>query len=390
MTNALDVEFQVKRRELEAHRTVQVERRPLVAGEIRLAIDRFAFTANNLTYGAAGDLLGYWHFFPAANDGSDEWGILPVWGFADVIESTVEDVPVGDRLYGYFPPASTVVMTPTDVRRSSLTDGSLHRQKLPPLYNGYRRVLARDDYDRAHDDATVLLAPLHLTSFVLAHQLSSNGFYDADQVLIVSASSKTSLGLAFALSGNESAPSIAGATSTRNADFVSGVGLYDATVTYDTLESLPNVSTVVVDMAGNPAVSAQLASHLGTQLHRYINVGLTHWEELGAGHHRCAFCDQRCDAYDIYVPSRLRSWLGAFGRNNGNGLERPRAHSTVRSIERQAQRQVGSAHDDGVRRHPGRLWPASRNAARPWFDRWDDRLWLRSYGASGSDGIVDR
>ena len=331
MTNALDVEFQVKRRELEAHRTVQVERRPLVAGEIRLAIDRFAFTANNLTYGAAGDLLGYWHFFPAANDGSDEWGILPVWGFADVIESTVEDVPVGDRLYGYFPPASTVVMTPTDVRRSSLTDGSLHRQKLPPLYNGYRRVLARDDYDRAHDDATVLLAPLHLTSFVLAHQLSSNGFYDADQVLIVSASSKTSLGLAFALSGNESAPSIAGATSTRNADFVSGVGLYDATVTYDTLESLPNVSTVVVDMAGNPAVSAQLASHLGTQLHRYINVGLTHWEELGATD---AFSGgtQPANVESFFAPSyileHMGDWApGEFDRESTEFLQAA-AHAT--------------------------------------------------------------
>ncbi len=282
MVDVSNVEFQVKQRDLPVHRTVEVEVQPLAPGEIRVAIDRFAFTANNLTYGAAGDLLGYWRFFPAAENSSGEWGILPVWGYGDVVESTVDNVPVGDRLYGYFPPASSVVMTPTDVRRSSLTDGATHRQKLPPLYNGYRRVLADAEYDRAEDDATILLGPLHLTSFVLAHKLSTNAFYDADQVVIVSASSKTSLGLAYALGSDDGAPTVIGATSDRNADFVSSVGLYEHTVTYDTIDALPDLTTVVVDMAGNPMVASSIAERLGAGVKRYINVGLTHWEEQGA------------------------------------------------------------------------------------------------------------
>lgn len=277
----LDIEFQVDRTDLTNGRIVEVPRVALDAGEIRLRVDRFAFTANNLTYGVAGDMLGYWQFFPAADDADRQWGIIPVWAFADVVESTVAEVPVGDRLYGYFPPATSVVMRPLDVRRSSLKDGTPHRQRLPPLYNGYRRVLARDDYNRAFDDATILLSPLHLTSFCIADQLKQNHFYEADQVLIVSASSKTSLGLAFALSQDPDSPRIIGATSSRNEDFVSGVGLYDAVVSYATIsEMLANESTVVVDMAGSPALRSQLASHLGSSLRHYIQVGLTHWEEF--------------------------------------------------------------------------------------------------------------
>ena len=68
-------------------------------GEALIRVDRFALTANNVTYGVAGDSIGYWQFFPA----SDGWGRIPVWGFGDVIDSHVEGLPAGERLYGYFP-----------------------------------------------------------------------------------------------------------------------------------------------------------------------------------------------------------------------------------------------------------------------------------------------
>ena len=37
---------------------------PLALGQIRLAVDSFSFTANNITYAAAGDMLGYWCYVP--------------------------------------------------------------------------------------------------------------------------------------------------------------------------------------------------------------------------------------------------------------------------------------------------------------------------------------
>ena len=87
-------------------------------------IDRFAFTANNVTYGVVGERIGYWKFFPVADEG---WGIIPVWGFADIVESKSQDVrSVGERLYGYWPMATHLVMAPDRVKETRLTDGAAH------------------------------------------------------------------------------------------------------------------------------------------------------------------------------------------------------------------------------------------------------------------------
>ena len=52
---------------------------PLSDGEVLARIDRFALTANNVTYGVMGERIGYWKFFPVE---AEEDGIIPVWGFA--------------------------------------------------------------------------------------------------------------------------------------------------------------------------------------------------------------------------------------------------------------------------------------------------------------------
>ena len=69
--------------------------RPLQPGQVRLAIDSFSLTANNLTYAAFGEAMQYWQFFPSGQEGL---GCLPVWGFATVCESGVEGVQVGRRV----------------------------------------------------------------------------------------------------------------------------------------------------------------------------------------------------------------------------------------------------------------------------------------------------
>jgi len=62
---------------------VTVPSAPLANGQARLRIERFALTANNVTYAASGFAIGYWKFFPTTEDG---WGLVPVWGFAEVVE----------------------------------------------------------------------------------------------------------------------------------------------------------------------------------------------------------------------------------------------------------------------------------------------------------------
>ncbi len=325
MTDSSVREFQVERRDLTNFRVVERPSTPLADGEIRLGVDAFAFTANNITYGAAGDFLGYWQFFPAADNADNTWGILPVWGFADVVESTVDSVPVGDRLYGYFPPATSVVMVATEVSNSKLIDGSAHRQKLPPLYNRYQRVSNQEGYDKTHDDVTSLLAPLHLTSFCLVDQLEQNGFYGATQVVVASASSKTSLGTAFGLSEHADSPRIIGLTSERNRAFVEGVGLYDHVVTYDTIaDTLAAEATVVIDMAGNPAVTSSLANHLGDALARYIAVGITHWDELaGSTEHPRPQIEVEQFFAPGYIVKRITTMdMGEFDRTSRSFVQR--------------------------------------------------------------------
>ena len=65
-------------------------------------VERFAFTANNITYAVAGDQLKYWQLFPAPQG----FGNIPVWGFGDVIASNQPNVPEGERLFDYFPVAT--------------------------------------------------------------------------------------------------------------------------------------------------------------------------------------------------------------------------------------------------------------------------------------------
>ncbi len=61
-------------------------------GQIRLRIDRFAVTANNVSYAGAGDLLGYWDFFPSSDPST--WGRVPAVGYAEIVESRsdIDDV----------------------------------------------------------------------------------------------------------------------------------------------------------------------------------------------------------------------------------------------------------------------------------------------------------
>ncbi|MDP3612920.1 MAG: DUF2855 family protein, partial [Rubrivivax sp.] len=108
--------------------------RPLDEGQARLALQHFALTANNITYAAFGEAMQYWQFFPAP---VPAWGCLPVWGFAVVSESRAEGVEVGERVYGYFPAGTHLVVTPGRVRTSGFVDTSAHRQDLAAAYQQY-------------------------------------------------------------------------------------------------------------------------------------------------------------------------------------------------------------------------------------------------------------
>ena len=136
----------------------------LADGQVRVGIDRFALTSNNITYAAMGDAMQYWQFFPVKDDmqadaGGTLWGRIPVWGFGTVLESRHPDVIVGERLYGYFPMSNSVNLAPGKVSATSFMDTAPHRAQLHAVYNQYTRC-ATDPFYTADTEECRPLRPL--------------------------------------------------------------------------------------------------------------------------------------------------------------------------------------------------------------------------------------
>jgi hypothetical protein len=238
-----------------------------------IKIDRFAFTANNVTYALLGDQLKYWQLFPAP----ENFGNIPVWGFGDVIASQHPGVAIGERLFGYFPMATHLVIEAADVSKRGLRDAASHRQGVAPVYNAYARVSGDPAYAGRQGDYQALLRPLFMLSFLVDDFLGENEFYGARSVMLSSASSKTAFGLAHLLHMRRGDIRVIGLTSAANAGFVGSLRCYDDVVTYESVFSLPSDSPVaLVDMAGNGELRTRLHRHFGDRMKYSGRIGLTH------------------------------------------------------------------------------------------------------------------
>ena len=319
-------EFQIQKTNITKSRIVSndLTKTPLSTGQVLVKIDKFALTANNITYAVVGEKIGYWQFFPPhshSSHGTSEdtqgWGILPVWGFADVVSSNCDEVPVGERLFGYFPPASHLVLQPAKVGTTSWLDASAHRRELPAGYNIYRRVAHEPDYNKAHEDERMLLFPLHITSFALFDFFQENNWFGAKQLVMLSASSKTSTGLAYGIqefgknltSNKQTSPSLIALTSASNVDMVIGINAYDSVLSYDEITKIDNnIPTLIVDMSGNVNTLSTLHKHLGDNMKFCSNVGVTHWHELGRSDD---IISQRSEFF--FAPSQIQKLLQEWG-----------------------------------------------------------------------------
>ena len=248
------------------------------AGEILVAIDKFAMTANNVTYAASGDLFGYWQFYPT---GEDPWGKVTVWGIGEVIASQVDAIEVGERLYGFFPMSSHVVMTPGDVTARGFADAVAHRQPLPGLYNQYARTRSEPDELHALEDQRCIFFPLFMTGYVIADLLLDNDWYGVEQVVIGSASSKTGFSTAAFVRSAGYEGTIVGLTGEQNVAFSEALGCYDSVVPYGDLETLEQVPTAYIDIAGDVGVRSRLHHHLADRAAVTLLVGATHWDQFG-------------------------------------------------------------------------------------------------------------
>ena len=254
---------------------------PLDPQAVRCRVDSFALTANNVTYAAFGETMKYWSFFPAADP---LWGRIPVWGFANVVESNCEGIDPGERVYGYLPIGTHVVLRPERVNADGFVDGALHRRELHAVYNRYLRCATDPLYRADREAEQALLRPLFVTSFLIDDFLADNNYYGARTLLLSSASSKTAYGTAFCLGlrrATRGAVQVIGLTSPRNVAFCEDLQCYDRVIEYDALASLPpNVPALYVDFSGSAALRGTIHRHWADRLTYSCAVGGTHWDDL--------------------------------------------------------------------------------------------------------------
>lgn len=256
----------------------QVLSETLEPNEVILAVDRLAMTSNNISYAVAGDTLDYWGFFPA----EDGWGRIPAMGWADVIASAHPDIEVGERVWGFFPYTNYHRIEAGHVTSSSFKDIGLHRAKHAPVYCQFDKASANPLYDNAREGQDSLLRGLFMTSWLVEDFLNENSAFGAELCLITSASSKTSIALAFAVKQRGQMKSIA-ITSEKNRAFCESLGCYDEVHSYQQIEQLDaSAPAVIVDMAGSAATLAQCHQHFGDNIKYSCLIGATHYQEAGA------------------------------------------------------------------------------------------------------------
>lgn len=299
----------IRKDELSSMRLHTAADQPLADGQVRVRIDRFALTANNITYAAFGDAMNYWQFFPTGEEG---WGCIPVWGFASVVQSLHPGVAVGERLYGYWPMATGAVLAPERLSAERFADGAAHRAALPAVYNQYFRCNADPLYTPGTEDVQALLRPLFITSWLIDDFMADNAFFGARTLLLSSASSKTAYGTAFQLHRREGIEVI-GLTSRGNAAFCESLGCYHRVVTYEALEdgAVPaDTECVYVDFAGDGPLRSAIHARFAN-LRYSCSIGGTHLEQLAAKGAAKSLSGPRATLF--FAPAQIKKRTAEWG-----------------------------------------------------------------------------
>ena len=288
---------------------------PLPPSAVRVKTTLIALTANNLGYAALGTHLHWWDAFPVPSSASPPfndsavYGIVPAWGYATVLESSIPSIRSGSLLWGCWPLSThsvTLQLKPT-LPQDHWLETSDHRKSLMPLYQRY--VLAHGPPSPLTEPSsavleklakTALLKPLWEAAYLLnrfvfippglsnqlpIHPFGSGAWTPQDSdlssaiVIIIAAASKTATAFASELSSKRALDTgplaIMRVASTmpeaaipqNNQPRRSPVALRNATYgsmtarpALDWLSSFPTASDVkIVDFGGRDAAAERLA-----------------------------------------------------------------------------------------------------------------------------------
>ncbi|KAH0826677.1 hypothetical protein J3R83DRAFT_5065 [Lanmaoa asiatica] len=257
----------------------------LPANHVLIKVDRFGYSANNVTYQALGEILHFryydFHEAPEAPESGvspSTHGVTPVWGFGTVVASTHLAIHPGERVYGYFAPTRFLVLSvlPPDVNRYAFAVSRPHLPQDRKPYNQITRCSMDPLYDPSPsvEDLTMLYRPLFWTSFWCEDWINTSQYRGgASRILISSASAKTAFCLAYlihkrgASSGNTNpVRQVVGLTSRKNHEFTKKLGLYDHVLEYDVFENAnvmnePSQKWIYIDLAGNEKLNSRVFNH---------------------------------------------------------------------------------------------------------------------------------
>ncbi|KAF9069330.1 hypothetical protein BDP27DRAFT_1265111 [Rhodocollybia butyracea] len=261
--------------------TEQLQRNHIV-----VKVDRFGWSANNVTYQALGrhPHFRYYDFHPAPAAPSTSTsepvspqthGVVPVWGFGTVVSSAHPKVIVGERLYGYFAPARYLVLpiAEKDVNKYSIYVPRSHLPADRRVYNQILRCSTDPLYSPETEDLAMLYRPLFWTSYWCEDWLARSQYRSGcEYILISSASSKTAFCLAYCVRKRVASGInivIIGLTSKGNMEFTKKLGLYHEVYDYDSFLSTPgNVVLrcrwIYIDVAGNQALNTRIYTHFAS------------------------------------------------------------------------------------------------------------------------------
>ncbi|KAK3374743.1 hypothetical protein B0H63DRAFT_480828 [Podospora didyma] len=265
---------------------------PLTTGSnsVRILSRTIALTTNNFSYAMLGGIpmLGWWNVWPMPaslpqpfNDAS-KYCRISAWGWSEVVESTISDLPVGARLYGYQPIGTlpeTLELTAGDVP-GHWFEVSNFRKPLMPVYNRYYEANANDkEMTRTSLGYDALMRTLFETGFALnkfvfawpssttttdsskivapIHPLGQPPWSQADAdvtgatIIMLAASGKTALSLAYLLRQGrptEAQPKrIVAVGSDKSRGFTANTKFFDKVLIYDDVTSASVLDQITGD-----------------------------------------------------------------------------------------------------------------------------------------------
>ncbi|KAG8936610.1 hypothetical protein FRC02_000603 [Tulasnella sp. 418] len=265
---------------------------PIPQNHVLIQVDKFGWSANNVTYGMLGEdtHFRYFEFHRApetSTTSAKTHGVIPVWGFGTVVDSTVGQIKVGERIFGYLPFARYMLIE-VDTKDINTHNFYAKRPHLPidrRPYNQITRCNTDPLYSKETEEAAMLYRPLFWTSFWCEDWLHSISYRGANKIIISSASSKTGFCLALVIRRRMEETGekreIIGLTSASNVEFVKSLGLYDRVVLYDNVAEIgPQDGTYCyVDVAGNQNLNGRLMKHLKSSMALGVSLGMSHMSE---------------------------------------------------------------------------------------------------------------